>query len=285
MARSTIIVDHYTYEGTDAHRTVLLLGEVFGHHLHGASPSAEAQQRAADDLARLFAPLAGSDDPALTPLERVTQLGKQAAERIDHVEPAALQTALREMWAPLATLARAAHHLGAGHNGAATGRTSTGVAHGTTSPGVVAGLFLSDGGVPKTAVDSVEIGYRGVLGDRQASRQHHGRPWQALCLWSADVVAAHAAGGHPITFGSAGENVSIRGVEWSSWHPGQRVRLGEVEATLTAYAIPCTKNARWFSDGDYERMSHERPDGSRLYARVDRPGRVGVGDRATLLAP
>ena len=247
MARSTIIVDHYTYEGTDAHRTVLLLGEVFGHHLHGASPSPEAQQRAADDLARLFAPLAGSDDPALTP--------------------------------------RAAHHLGAGHNGAATGRTSTGVAHGTTSPGVVAGLFLSDGGVPKSAVDSVEIGYRGVLGDRQASRQHHGRPWQALCLWSADVVAAHAAGGHPITFGSAGENVSIRGVEWSSWHPGQRVRLGEVEATLTAYAIPCTKNARWFSDGDYERMSHERPDGSRLYARVDRPGRVGVGDRATLLAP
>jgi len=282
MTRPTIVVDHYTYEGTDAHRTLLLLGELWGHHVHGGDPSPEAQQQAVDDLARLFAPLAGIDDPSLAPLARVTQLGKRAADCIDEAEPVALQTALREMWTPLATLARAAHRAGAGPKGASMGGTTSGVANGTTSHGVVAGLFLSDGGVPKMAVDTVEIGYRGVIGDRQASRQHHGRPWQALCLWSADVVAGHAAVGHPITFGSAGENVSIRGVDWSAWRPGQRVRLGEVGATITAYAIPCTKNARWFADGDYERMSHERPDGSRLYARVDRPGRVGVGDRATL---
>jgi MOSC domain-containing protein YiiM len=147
---------------------------------------------------------------------------------------------------------------------------------------VVTGLFLSDGGVPKNAVDSVEVGYRGVIGDRQATRVHHGRPWQALCLWSADVVAAHAAAGHPIRPGSAGENISLRGADWSQWCPGRRIRLGEVEATVTAYAIPCTKNARWFADGDYERMSHERADQSRIYARVDRPGRISVGDLASL---
>lgn len=284
MARSTITVDQYTYEGTDAHRTLQLLGELWSHHVHGGDPSPEAQQQAVDDLARLFAPLAGIDDPSLAPLARVTQLGKRAADCIDEAEPVALQTALREMWTPLATLARAAYRAGAGPKGAAMGGTTSGVAHGTTSRGVVAGLFLSDGGVPKTAVDAVEIGYRGVIGDRQATRVHHGRPWQALCLWSADVVAGHAAVGHPITFGAAGENVSIRGVDWSMWRPGERVRLGEVEATLTAYAIPCFKNARWFADGDYERMSHERPDGSRLYARVDRPGRLTVGDAAVLLA-
>jgi MOSC domain-containing protein YiiM len=273
VARPTIVVDHYTYEGTDAHRTLQLLGELWSHHVHGGDPAPEAKQQAADDLAGLFAPLAGSDDASLAPLARVTQLGKHAADRIDEADSAALQRALREMWAPLATLARAAHHPGADHNGAEKS---------TTSRGVVAGLFMSDGGVPKTSVDAVEIGYRGVVGDRQGSRQHHGRPWQALCLWSADVVAGHAAVGHPITFGAAGENVSIRGVDWSMWRPGQRVRFGEVEATIMAYAIPCTKNARWFADGDYERMSHERPDGSRLYARVDRPGRLSVGDRATL---
>ena len=60
------------------------------------------------------------------------------------------------------------------------------------------------------------------------------------------------------------------------------MRLGSVTLALAAYAIPCSKNARWFNDGDYERMSHERGDASRLYARVLQPGRVGVGDMAHL---
>ena len=42
--------------------------------------------------------------------------------------------------------------------------------------GVVAQLNRSDGGVPKTPVDRVEVGWRGVAGDRQRSRQHHGTP-------------------------------------------------------------------------------------------------------------
>jgi MOSC domain-containing protein YiiM len=272
MASSTVSVDNYTYEGTDAHRTLQLLGELWSHHVHGGSPSPELQRRAADDLARLLVPLAGNDDVSLAPLERVNALGTHAAERIDHADQAALQVALREMWSPLASLARESR-LVAKRNGDEA-----------SSRGVVAGLFLSDGGVPKTAVDSVEIGYRGVIGDRQATRVHHGRPWQALCLWSTEVVAGHAAKGHPIQPGSAGENVSIRGVDWSAWRPGERIQLGEVEATITAYAIPCFKNARWFADGDYERMSHERADGSRLYARVDRPGRLNVGDAAVMLA-
>ncbi|MGA1353122.1 MAG: hypothetical protein ACO31V_08750, partial [Ilumatobacteraceae bacterium] len=78
MAHSSVSVDNYTYEGTDAHRTLQLLGELWSHHVHGGSPSPELQQRAADDLARLFAPLATTDDTALAPLERVTALGTQA---------------------------------------------------------------------------------------------------------------------------------------------------------------------------------------------------------------
>ncbi|GDX15147.1 hypothetical protein LBMAG03_12460 [Actinomycetes bacterium] len=260
MARTTVSVDNYTYEGTDAHRTLLNLGELWAHHVHGRTPSVDTMLRSADALAKLFAPLANTDEPSSPPTERLTMLGMRAAERIDSIDPIALERALRDMWAPLAAL---------GADGAPVAAPS----------GVVVGLFLSDGGVPKSAVDSVEVGYRGVIGDRQASRQHHGRPWQALCLWSADVVADLATSGHPIHVGSAGENISIRGIDWSLMRPGMRLSLGTVRATLTAYAIPCHKNARWFSDGDYERMSHERGDASRLYARVDQPGRISVGDR------
>lgn len=258
MARPIIAVDHWTYEGTDAHRTLLNLGDLWLHHLHHNSPAMSVQQRSADALAVLLAPLADGDEPALVPHERIAVLGKRAAERIDLVDNDALVRALRGMWAPLAALS-----------------ADTAAAH-----GVVAGLFLSDGGVPKMAVDSVEVGYRGVVGDRQATRAHHGRPWQALCLWSADIVAKHAAAGHPIRPGSAGENISLRGIDWSQVRPGVAVTVGTVGLTVTAYAIPCHKNARWFVDGDYERMSHERSAESRVYARVDRPGRISVGDTA-----
>jgi MOSC domain-containing protein YiiM len=264
MPRETIAVDNYTYEGTDAHRTLHNLGKLWEHHVHRRTPNAETVQRSADALATLFAPLAGNDHPTLAPAERLTQIGEQAAKRIDDLDPRQLERALRDMWAPFAALAD---------------DTRNGDQSATA---VVSGLFLSDGGVPKTAVDSVEIGYRGVLGDRQASRAHHGRPWQALCLWSSDVVADFAKAGHPIHPGSAGENVSIRGLDWSQARPGVRLQVGAVRVTLTAYAIPCQQNARWFTDGDYEHMSHERSDHSRLYALVDQPGRISVGDSVHL---
>ncbi|MFM8265159.1 MAG: MOSC domain-containing protein [Acidimicrobiia bacterium] len=265
MARPTVVVDTWTYEGVDAHRTLQHLGDLWLHHAHGRTPSDAAQQRSGEALAALFAPLAGDDDSSLAPYRRVKLLGERAAARIDQLDSRQLQQALREMWSVLAALAED------------DATSPTGAAQ-----GVVAGLFLSDGGVPKTAVDSSEIGWRGVLGDRQASRAHHGRPWQAVCLWSADIVADLAQAGHPIRPGSAGENVSIRGLDWSAAKPGARLTLGTAVLALSAYAIPCSKNARWFADGDYERMSHERSDRSRLYARVEQPGRVSVGDTVRL---
>ena len=145
--------------------------------------------------------------------------------------------------------------------------------------GSVAGLFASGGGVPKMPIAEARIGIRGVEGDRQASRQHHGRVWQALCLWSADVVDRLRAEGHPIAPGNAGENVSVRGVDWTSLRPGVRIALGDVLCEVSAYATPCKKNAAWFLDRDFNRMGHEREPGiSRLYASVLRDGVVRVGD-------
>jgi MOSC domain-containing protein YiiM len=149
--------------------------------------------------------------------------------------------------------------------------------------GEVAGVFASDGGVPKLPIASARIGYRGVDGDRQASRQHHGRVWQALCLYSADVVDALAAEGHPIAPGRTGENISLRGVDWTAVRPGVQLRIGEVLAEVTAYATPCTKNAQWFTDRDFHRIDHGlHPGWSRAYAAVLEDGVVRAGDQVTL---
>lgn len=148
------------------------------------------------------------------------------------------------------------------------------------SEGSVVGLFASNGGVPKLPIREAMIGYRGVDGDTQNTRQHHGRVWQALCLWSADVIERLREEGHPIAHGRAGENVTIRGIDWATLRPGTRLAIGDdVLVELSAYATPCKKNACWFVDGDFNRMNHDREPGiSRVYASVLRDGVVRPGD-------
>ena len=144
--------------------------------------------------------------------------------------------------------------------------------------GTVAQLSVSDGGVPKSAVDSVDVGFGGVLGDRQAVRKHHGRPFQALCLWSAEVIEALQAQGHPVEPGATGENVTVTGIEWAALRPGARVLLGDVVCEISVWALPCRKIDRFFT-GRSDRIDHaHNPGWSRAYAWVLEPGAIAVGD-------
>lgn len=150
-------------------------------------------------------------------------------------------------------------------------------------PGTVVGLNSGSGGVPKTAVESVDVDFTGVVGDVQATRKHHGRPFQALSLWSAEVIEALVAEGHQLRPGAAGENVTVAGIEWSRVRPGARLLIGSVVCDVWAYAVPCKQLAHLFADRDFGRIHHERDHGnggasSRVYATVVRPGSIRTGD-------
>lgn len=175
-----------------------------------------------------------------------------------------LQELLEVVLADLSTAGRALARLGAGS---------------PRMEGTVASVNRSAGGVPKDPVAGAAVTAGGLEGDRQADRRHHGRVWQALCLWSADVIDALAAEGHPIAPGRAGENLTLAGLDWSRIRPGARIAVGGAELEVSLPATPCAKNARWFSGGDFLRMSHDRhPGWSRWYASVVTPGAVAVGD-------
>ena len=147
-----------------------------------------------------------------------------------------------------------------------------------TQQGSVAQISTSDGGVPKTAVLAADVGRRGLLGDRQANRKHHGRPFQALCLWSSEVIDALAAEGHPVHPGAAGENVTVADIDWATLRPGVRVLLGQVLCEISAWAVPCRKNDQWFT-GSSDRIDHAlHPGWSRAYAWVLEPGSITTGD-------
>jgi MOSC domain-containing protein YiiM len=60
------------------------------------------------------------------------------------------------------------------------------------------------------------------------------------------------------------------------------LRVGTALVEATVFTLPCSHNARWFADGDFNRMHHARGPVSRVYARVVRPGQVRPGDDAVL---
>lgn len=152
----------------------------------------------------------------------------------------------------------------------------------STAHGTVSQLNLSTGGVPKLPVSSVDVDFGGIIGDTQATRQHHGRPWQALCLWSSEVIDAFAAAGHPIAAGRAGENITLSGLSWPDIRAGVRLGIGTVVCDISSFALPCRHNAPWFIDGEFNSMHHDRGPVSRVYATVLEPGTISTGDTVVL---
>lgn len=145
--------------------------------------------------------------------------------------------------------------------------------------GRVADVFLGSDGLPKAPVQSAEVTASGLVGDRQKTRKHHGRVWQALCLWSAEVVAALVDEGHPVFPGACGENVLIAGIDWAAMRPGARLRLGSVLAEVSLPTIPCKQIRPFFAGAAIARVDHDRhPGSSRWYATVLEPGSIAVGD-------
>lgn len=145
--------------------------------------------------------------------------------------------------------------------------------------GRVEQVNAGDGGVPKLPTAGAAVGFDGLEGDRQADRKHHGRPFQALCLWSTEVIDELAAAGHPIAAGSAGENLTVSGLDWPAMRPGVLLRIGTALAEVSFPATPCAKQARWFTDGDFRRIDHDNhPKWTRWYAWVREQGQVQPGD-------
>lgn len=253
-----ISLDPYEFTETDALRTMAAVGGLWSSMMEGRSSHA-AELLGAGLASRLAATLGA---PAETSL---ADLGALASSSLEGSP--LLTSALADAWNTLATASVTLR---------ADGQMPP------TSHGVVSQLSTSKGGVPKLALDTVEVSYSGVIGDVQGSRNHHGRPWQALCLYSDELINAFRAQGHTIGRGSAGENITISGLNWAEVRPGVRLRVGTVLADVQAYAVPCRHNAQWFTDGDFNHMSSQHGPVSRVYATVREPGQISTGDTVVL---
>ena len=145
-------------------------------------------------------------------------------------------------------------------------------------------INVSDGGIPKQPVLEAKVTELGIAGDRQRNLKVHGGPGRAVCLFSLELIERLQDEGHSIDAGSAGENLTLSGLEWEKLTPGTELSIGpDVRLELTSYCAPCEWNARWFRDGEFVRISQKRnPGWSRLYARVLSEGIVRPGDEVVV---
>ena len=99
-----------------------------------------------------------------------------------------------------------------------------------------------------------------------------------------ELIEALRAEGNPIAPGTAGENLTLSGLNWTELVPGKRLQVGEVELQIESYAGPCNIIEDSFKDRRSGRISQKaHPGWSRLYASVLKEGVLQVGDRVRIL--
>ncbi len=125
--------------------------------------------------------------------------------------------------------------------------------------GTVVQLNASDGGVPRSRSRwprSVTVASSGTARPTVATTAARCRRWR---IWSADVIGALRAEGHPIQPGAAGENITVSGIDWPTLRtgvqrarrrravrcrptppPAARARRGSPTATSTAWTTTAT---------------------------------------------
>ena len=151
--------------------------------------------------------------------------------------------------------------------------------------GNLASINVSNGGVPKKAVTAAQVSLECIEGDAQRDRRFHGGPERAVSLYSLERIQALRAEGHPIDVGSAGENLTISGVDWNIVVPGARLRIGsEVLLEIASFTKPCKTIRNSFLEEKFVRISQKlHPGWSRVYARVLTAGRIESGDAVELI--
>lgn len=146
-------------------------------------------------------------------------------------------------------------------------------------------------GIHKRAVAGAAlIGYEGVEGDQIGDSRHHGGPDQAVYLYSAEDYAWWEMRlGRELDFGAFGDNLTVSDLGGQPPRVGDIWHLGEVSLQMTAPRIPCATLATAMKDRGFVK-AFARANRGGAYARVLKPGKVGVGasigiERASLENP
>lgn len=150
---------------------------------------------------------------------------------------------------------------------------------GTKKPTVLA-VCISPGGIPKLPVERAEVRIEGLAGD---GRDHpkHDKPTRAISIQDEELLDDLRAEGYDLSWGSMGENLTVRNLGVQKMEAGRRLRFsGGLEVELTEARRPC-----FVLDAIDPKLKEDVVGRCGFMARVTRPGVVRPGETIEVLAP
>ena len=141
------------------------------------------------------------------------------------------------------------------------------------------------GGVPKLPIKQAFVRFEGVEGDlnRFRTERKNGDPGRAVSIFSMERILQLQEEGHPIDIGTAGENFTVEGIDWSKMEVGMIIRLGSTLIRLSEPCAPCSKIGGSFMENEFSRIDQNKRRGwSRWSASVIEEGAVSVGNAVYL---
>src|SRR3954466_2304778 len=99
-------------------------------------------------------------------------------------------------------------------------------------------VSVSQGGIPKVAVQSAHVTATGIVGNEWRYPFHGGRN-KAILLITGEGINELVAQGFPLYPGALGENLTTVGVSRRDLRLGQRLRVGDATIQLTQIRTPC----------------------------------------------
>jgi MOSC domain-containing protein YiiM len=104
-------------------------------------------------------------------------------------------------------------------------------------PTVVAAC-VSVGGVPKHPLECAIVTKDGIEGDHHAHAKHN-RPDRAISIFDVEIMRDLIDEGFPLEAGTAGENLTVEGLDVQAMQPGTELEIGDVVLKLETPRKPC----------------------------------------------
>lgn len=142
----------------------------------------------------------------------------------------------------------------------------------------VVAVCVSAGGIPKRPVKESYVDARGLEGDFHAHEKHN-RPDRAISIFDWEILEDLVAEGYSLRPGTAGENVTVRGLRVQRLSPGDLLEVGHVLLCLEEPRKPC-----YVLDGIDPRLKKVIVGRCGYMASVLRPGTIRPGMTITRLA-
>ena len=144
----------------------------------------------------------------------------------------------------------------------------------------VISINISKGGVPKLPIESVDITEKGLKGDGHNHEKHY-RLSQAVCIQDIERLEELCAKGYPLKPGTAGENLTVQGLNVNALAVGSVLEFsGGVALEITRTRPTC-----YVMDQIHPQLKEDATDRHGMYAKVTRPGSLSLGEQIKVRKP